>query len=319
MMQLLSNFKSQIEKYCKWRESLGFSRDHESHLSKFDVYCYEFHPNEYTITRALAIGWITFEINSNRHCIQNKCASLRSFARFAGNGSYILKEKFITYKRNFNPYILTDEELSKLFISIDRVKKRGDPFFSETAGFIFRLQYTCGLRPQEVRKLRCKDIDFQTGEIFIAKSKLSKDRIVVAAKDVLTLLNAYNIRRNVFCNDNDIFFIHTDGSSISNEQLIDLLQKCWRDANPNIEKSILPHLRPYDLRHRFASAVIQRWIDDGENIYAKLPYLRAYMGHEEFKDTLYYVHILPDNLLSSKGVNWKQIEAVGLEEEIWKH
>ncbi len=48
-----------------------------------------------------------------------------------------------------------------------------------------------------------------------------------------------------------------------------------------------------------------------------LPYLRAYMGHEEFRDTLYYVHILPENLLSSDRVDWEQIESVGLEDSIW--
>lgn len=226
---------------------------------------------------------------------------------------------FVSYKRNFNPYILTDEELSRLFVATDVVKKSNDPFFAETAGVIYRMQYTCGLRPQEVRKVCCNDIDFQTGEIFIAQSKLSKDRIVVAAQDVIALLSAYKIRREIFCRDNDNFFIHTDGSPISSEQLTDLLHKCWKEANPNVRKDALPPLRPYDLRHRFASAVMQRWIDAGEDIYAKLPYLRAYMGHEDFRDTLYYVHILPDNLLSSKGVNWEQIESVGLEEEIWEH
>ena len=50
-----------------------------------------------------------------------------------------------------------------------------------------------------------------------------------------------------------------------------------------------------------------------------LPYLRAYMGHEDFRDTLYYVHILPENLLTSKNVDWNQIESVGLEETIWKN
>ena len=96
-----------------------------------------------------------------------------------------------------------------------------------------------------------------------------------------------------------------------------MFQKCWREANPELDASLLPKVRPYDLRHRFASAVLQKWIDEGENIYSKLPYLRAYMGHEEFRDTLYYVHILPDNLLSSPQVNWKQIESVGLEDNIW--
>lgn len=316
-MKFMSNFKFRIEAYCIWRESLGFSKDHKSQLTKFDTYCYQFHPNECTITRALVTGWIAYEIKCGRHCIENKCAAIRSFANYVGHGSYVLNEKFVSYKRNFNPYILTDEELTRLFAAADIVKKRNDPLFAEAAGVIFRLQYTCGLRPQEVRKIRCEDIDFQTGEIFIAQSKLSKDRIVVASQDVVTILDEYRMHRHIFCKDNDIFFIHTNGSPISGEQLTDLLQKCWKEANLDLCDDMLPRLRPYDLRHRFASAVLQRWIDAGKDVYAKLPYLRAYMGHEDFRDTLYYIHILPDNLLSSKGVNWEQIESIGLEEDIW--
>jgi len=160
--------------YCDWRKSHGFSNDHEKHLLKFDAYCSEFHPYVSTLTLPLVTGWIKYEINSNRHCIGNKCATIRSFAKYLGGDAYVLKEKYVCYKRNFNPYIFTDEELARLFAAADVVEKRGDPFFAETASFIFRLIYTCGLRPQEVRRLRCADINFQTGEIFISKSNQSK-------------------------------------------------------------------------------------------------------------------------------------------------
>ncbi len=314
---LSSNFKEKIGEYCTWRKSLGFSDDHKNHLLKFDAYCSEFHPNVSSLAPFLVTGWIKHEIKSNRHCIENKCAAIRSFAKYLGGDAYVLREKFVRYKRNLNPYIFTDEELARLFAAADVVEKRGDPFFAETAGFIFRLIYTCGLRPQEARKLRCTDIDFQTGEIFISKSKQNKDRIIVADSDVMEILSRYQIRRSAFCCGNDAFFIHTNGTSITGEQLTDLFQKCWREANPNIEIKLLPRVRPYDLRHRFASTVLQKWIDEGKNLYAMLPYLRAYMGHEEFRDTLYYVHILPEHLLASNHVNWEQIESVGLEDGIW--
>ena len=235
-----------------------------------------------------------------------------------GGDAYVLKEKYIRYKRNLNPYIFTDEELTRLFAAADAVEKRGDPFFAETAGFIFRLIYTCGLRPQEARKLRCTDINFQTGEIFISNSKQNKKRVIVAAPDATEMLYRYQNRCSIFHRNNDIFFIHTNGTPITSEQLTDLFQKCWKEANPNLDGKLLPKVRPYDLRHRFASAVLQKWIDEGRSLYAMLPYLRAYMGHEEFRDTLYYVHILPERLLSSNHVNWGQIESVGLEESIWK-
>lgn len=316
--QFSSKFSEKLSAYCDWRKSLGFSDDHKNHLIRFDAYCSQFHSNESSITSLLVTGWITYEIKSGRHCIENKCGAIRSFAKYVGGNSYILKEKFVRYKRNFNPYIFTDEELSRLFSAADVVKKRGDPFFAETAGIIFRLIYACGLRPQEARKLRCSDIDFHTGEIFISQSKQNKDRIVVAASDVIDILGRYQSRRSMYQNGDDIFFIHTNGAPITSEQLTDLFHKCWMDANPDLETELLPKVRPYDLRHRFASAILQKWIDDGKDLYVMLPYLRAYMGHEEIRDTLYYVHILPENLLTSSHVNWEQIESVRLEDSIWK-
>lgn len=316
--QFYSAFKEKLHDYCKWRESLGFSNEHRIQLSKFDAYCYKFHPKEYHITHSIVTGWIKYEIRIGRACISNKCSAIRAFAKYVGNNSYVLREKYCSDKRNFNPYIFTDEELMRFFSAADVVKKPKDPFFAKTAGVIFRLIYTCGLRPQEARKLCCIDIDFKTGEIFIRQSKQNKDRIVVAASDVMEMLYKYKVQRNLYSNNNNEFFIHTNGSPITSEQLSDLFQKCWWEANPTIEKELLPKVRTYDLRHRFASAVLQKWIDEGKNLFVMLPYLRAYMGHEGFRDTLYYIHILPDKFLASNSVNWERIESVKLEEDIWK-
>lgn len=41
-----------------------------------------------------------------------------------------------------------------------------------------------------------------------------------------------------------------------------------------------------------------------------LPYLSAYMGHSELTSTLYYVHLLPENLRRSKGVDWDFLSRV---------
>jgi integrase len=60
----------------------------------------------------------------------------------------------------------------------------------------------------------------------------------------------------------------------------------------------------YDLRHRFASACLNRWLDNGENLNNMLPYLRTYMGHERLSDTAYYIHILPENLVKTSAINW---------------
>jgi integrase len=52
--------------------------------------------------------------------------------------------------------------------------------------------------------------------------------------------------------------------------------------------------RPYDFRHHFAYANIQRWMMQGNDVAAMLPYLSRYMGHATFDSTYYYVHTSPD-------------------------
>ena len=82
--QFSSSFKDKMWAYCGWRKSLGFSDDHEKHLLRFDAYCSEFHPYIRTLTSSLVTGLIQYEIKSNRHCIANKCAAIRSFAKYLG-------------------------------------------------------------------------------------------------------------------------------------------------------------------------------------------------------------------------------------------
>jgi len=77
---------------------------------------------------------------------------------------------------------------------------------------------------------------------------------------------------------------------------------CWERANPDVPERNLPRVRVYNLRHVFATTALTRWIQNGANIKAKLAYLQAYMGHESINETLYYVHLLPETLLSNG--NW---------------
>jgi integrase len=89
-------------------------------------------------------------------------------------------------------------------------------------------------------------------------------------------------------------------------------------ANPNMHTDDLPHVRVYNLRHRFASAVLNRWLDEGRDLYAMLPYLRAYMGHGTLSETAYYIHILPENLRKSPGIDWRVFDEMIPEVEEWR-
>ena len=52
--------------------------------------------------------------------------------------------------------------------------------------------------------------------------------------------------------------------------------------------------RPYDFRHHFAYANVERWMAQGKDVTAMLPYLARYMGHATIESTYYYIHTSPD-------------------------
>ena len=39
---------------------------------------------------------------------------------------------------------------------------------------------------------------------------------------------------------------------------------------------------------------MNRWLREGKDVDAMLPYLMRYMGHSDIKNTLYYFHLVPD-------------------------
>lgn len=53
-----------------------------------------------------------------------------------------------------------------------------------------------------------------------------------------------------------------------------------------------------------------KFINEGEDLFNVLPYMSSYMGHSSFEETAYYIHLLPENLLKSKNINWEKISSI---------
>jgi integrase len=315
----MSKLAPTINEYLEMRKALGYSDCQEIHLASFDTYCREHHPDLETLTRESVRGWVSYEISCGRNSMYRKIGSIRMLAQYLGGGAYILPTNAVAKAPVCTPYILTDDELSRLFFAVDNIQGKTDSSLKAMFPTLIRLLYTCGLRPTEGRLIKRKNIDFTTGEILVEKSKAHKERIVVMSDDMLRQCREYDIIRTIISPESEYFFVRKDGKPVPTYHLCVVFTNCWRRANPNIPENMLPRLRAYDLRHRFASTILQKWIGEGRDLYAMLPYLQAYMGHEMFEDTAYYIHLLPENLLNSTGVDWSAIDAVNPEVTIWKN
>lgn len=312
MSKFISNLGPLMEAFIDYREALGHSRiTYEAHFIAIDRFYADKYPEEESLTQETVLEWLNDQWSS----VCQKATAVRLLGKYItalGKDSYVLPEKIINNRysqRSFMPYIFTDAELHSLFCAVDLLPEiKAEPFLHEVLPVQFRLIYTCGLRPNEGCALKCENINLKTGEVLILNTKSKKDRMVVMSTDMLKLCRNYDERRKVFARGSEYFFPSWGGKALSSYQLGYHFRDCWKRANP--VRGNLTNVRVYDLRHRFASAALVRWLDNGVELGTKLPYLRTYMGHSSLSETLYYVHLLPENLTKSQGIDWTAFDEI---------
>jgi integrase len=128
--------------------------------------------------------------------------------------------------------------------------------------------------------------------------------------DMLALCRKYEERRKVFGNGCDFFFPSNSSHSLNSAKLLSTLSKAWTSAVCSANNPIPRTIRVYDLRHRFATERLMRWLDEGQDLMRMLPYLRTYMGHGQLSETAYYIHLLPENLAKSSAIDWSVFNAM---------
>jgi len=293
-----------------FRAARGYKREtYLLYLVKFDKYCLEKSCEAPELTNELVHGWL--ESETALRDISGRVMAIRQLGKYlraVGENAYVLPDKFSPGRRTKPPYIFTDGELTALFAGIDKLPhSENEPYLTEIAPVLFRLTYTCGLRPNESRELLRENIYLDSGEILVTNTKRNKERIVVMSDDMLALCREYDLRRNIFGGANPYFFPASSGGALANNAVYATLNKAWKSAFPVKGK---PSVRVMDLRHRFASACLIRWLDNGENLMTMLPYLRAYMGHDSMEETAYYIHILPENLVRCSAIDWSAFNAM---------
>jgi len=294
------------------REARGYKREtYLIHYIRFDRHCAEQHYESPTLTSEIVHGWLE---SNDSYELARRATAIRLFGQYLdaiGETAYVLPNMYAKGGKPQSPYIFTDDEMTALFEEIDKLEPtKAEPFLDEIAAVLFRLTYTCGLRPNESRELLTENVNLGTGEILVTHTKRNKERIVVMSDDMLAMCRDYNQRRDIFGAGNLNFFPSSLGGPLTNERVYAAFNKAWSAARRTAECPIYKPVRVYSLRHRFASACLNRWLDDGENLMVMLPYLRAYMGHERLSETAYYIHILPENLTMSPGVDWAALNAI---------
>ena len=294
MYEFKSGFAGQIKTMLEHRAAVGYSvYAYNKILANFDRFCMSYFPNETILSKEIAFAWCSEAKGSGGY---ERSGAIRGFARYllmTGKEAYVIPPSFFPKGKAKQPIIMNDAELVNFFEATDRLSGNKNPLLEFTVPVIFRLQYACGLRPQEVRCLRCADFNFISNTIYIAESKHYKDRCLPVNSDVIEMCKKYDQIAEKLIPQRTYFFQAPSGNAYKNRWLWAVFRRCWKMSGNGIGHG---SCTPYALRHNFATQTLMRWVEEGRNLDAMLPYLSAYMGHESFTSTYYYIHLLPERL-----------------------
>jgi len=291
-----SNFQENIRGFLSEKRTLGYTYKVDAqHLLHFDRYCLLYYPDQQELTQEIITSWAMQRSTENNGGLSRRITTIREFGKYvarSGNPSFILPPNMYPRRIKYPPHIFTDEELHIFFRAADSIiQDHRSPSRFVSAPVALRVMYCCGLRPSELVSLKTKDVDLETGIITVRQSKGKKDRAVMLSEDVASLCRRYRKYVEQRFVRSEYFFCMHNGRKYSTQWLRDTFHDCYRLAGEDNFASPVPRL--YDLRHSFATRCLYNWLMDGRDLQAWFPYLSAYMGHVEFEDTAYYIHLVP--------------------------
>lgn len=305
-----SAFADRINDFVEQKNAVGFPYVVSLRiLRRFDGFCTEYYPQETALTKELCMAWAVRKETENNNTFRNRLMPIREFAKYLKRGeedAYVLPPDFAKKGARHIPHIYSEAEISSLWEAFDNLKpNKGYPIRQFVISTFIRLLYCCGLRPSEARKLRASDVDLEKGRLNIMESKGHKSRIIIMADDVAEMCRRYEEIVSKTMPDRVPFFPNSKGNFYNQ----DWFKNIFRDAKITAGVSVSGiRMRLYDFRHTFATHRLYQWMREGKDINAMMPYLSAYMGHEQLSDTYYYIHLVPGLFEQMSNFDYSSLE-----------
>ncbi|MGH3504789.1 MAG: tyrosine-type recombinase/integrase [Nocardioidaceae bacterium] len=283
----------QLDAYLEFKEKMGlYGSSRIWYLKKFDAYCTT-HDRRF-FDRDTVEGWVTDQLTrSGRY--RSWMSYIRDFGRWLqaheNANAYVLSDRWKAPFVPARPYLLTVREIESFFAAAAHLQAQS-PWRWQAVAF-FLLMHSCGIRTGEARALLTRHVDLDTGRIDVVWSKHHRSRRLPLSDEVVDVLTACDrLSRQRFAT-RPTFFVSAAGRQVTGAAVGKVFGRIWDQAGlPRPAGGTPP--RPYAFRHHFAYANLERWMSQGKDVAALLPYLSRYMGHTTLESTYYYVHTSPD-------------------------
>ncbi len=298
---MIKSYKSiyglHIKKFIEMKRALGFKYQTGTFiLAKIDSLAAERVEISFGITKEFAEKWGKKQLHESdlyQHARISFLAQFSSYLCDLGVQSYIPKLPRFP-QSTFIPYIYSQKEIDAIFKACDELRLRcvqlDSCIFCMPA--LIRLLYSTGLRIGEALAMKMEEVNLDENYLRVRDSKNGKERIIPISDSLASVCKEYVRYRDQLPlgkRKSGYFFVKLDGSKCGNN-IGKWFKKCLNNAAiPFIGRRQGPRI--HDLRHTFAVTSLANMAESGIDLYASLPILSSYLGHQSLKATDHYVRL----------------------------
>lgn len=296
--------------YIEEKRAVGYKyKKGPSLLKQFDTLATKENLTEIELPKSLVLLWTKKRPNETVSTRNGRISMARGLATYMarlGYKAYIFPNAAISIERySYVPYVFSEEEIKNIFTICDSYSvSKTSPNRHLILPLLFRILYGCGLRISEAVNLKLKDIDLNQGTLYIRDTKFGKERIIPMAETLTERCRLYINKIHQFKSPETFFFSSPYGGSYKGSTIYTLFREVlWKAGISHSGKG--PRL--HDLRHSFAVHCLKRWVINEEDITNLLPYLSAFLGHEDLRGTQHYLRLTADLYPASVEQNFSAL------------
>ena len=296
-----SVFKSEFQDIVEIKKALGFKYDAQAAaFRRIDTFFNENHLEEKLISKELCNKWCKKRSHESENNRSHRISTMRVFCKYLndiGIPAHVPHKSLACKITKYNAHIYTEDELKRFFSVVDKSHSVPSecPYRGLVMPVFFRILYTSGMRVSELRLAKIKDVNLDAGYITVKNAKNHKDRIVPIHPALVSRCKQVKELIHSDSSEDEYFFMIRPGKAMP-------LVNVYHNFRRYLDKAGIPHTgrgpRVHDFRTTYCVNLLRKWVEEGKDLMAYMPYMRTMLGHEGFEETAYYLKLTSEMLPS---------------------
>ena len=290
-------FADLLSDFVEFKRSMGYKyKKEEGILHLFSLFTVQAGINHPELTKDICILWCSKRPHEQyRPGLEQRISCLRQFALYLVSIGYptyipINLNNTISRKTPYVAYVFSHEEMQRIIECSDEICPNRQSTMHLVMPVLIRLLHSTGLRILEALTLQIKHVDFSLACLTIENAKFDKDRLVPLSASMTDVLKQYCQVLHPACCPEEYLFSSITRQPYSHHSIYLRFRELLLKAGiPHAGRGNGPRI--HDIRHTFGCHTLQAAVSRNVDLYAALPILSTYLGHESLQATSRYLRM----------------------------